>query len=173
MSQTPVLRNRNNFRQDLLPYLLFYYRRHSWRNGYHRRKWNRLPEFKSWTRLFAFHIALIPWERYESNYSPSICGLFNLRMATCLKNEKLWIQVIVMKRGGSHQAFRAQDTLHEFCPLHQTSDILFMTLHCLKKELNLVSTCMCVCVCLCKSSILTEFHIGHSWNWLLNIKFLL
>ena len=27
---------------------------------------------KSWTRLIAFHIALmLPWERYESNYSPS------------------------------------------------------------------------------------------------------
>ena len=29
-----------------------------WWNGYHRRKWRH--EFKSWTRLIAFHIALIP-----------------------------------------------------------------------------------------------------------------
>ena len=31
-----------------------------WCNGYHRRKWTRQHEFKSWTRLIAFHIALIP-----------------------------------------------------------------------------------------------------------------
>ena len=29
-------------------------------NGYGRWKWTRRPEFKSWTRLFAFRIALIP-----------------------------------------------------------------------------------------------------------------
>ena len=37
---------------------------HSWRcpwcNGYRCRKWTRRHEFKSWTRLIAFHIALIP-----------------------------------------------------------------------------------------------------------------
>ena len=31
-----------------------------WCNGYRRRKWTRRHEFKSWTRLFAFHLALIP-----------------------------------------------------------------------------------------------------------------
>ena len=31
-----------------------------WCNGYRRRKWTRKHEFKSWTRLIAFHIALIP-----------------------------------------------------------------------------------------------------------------
>ena len=31
-----------------------------WCNGYRRRKWTRRHEFKSWTRLMAFHIALIP-----------------------------------------------------------------------------------------------------------------
>ena len=31
-----------------------------WCNGYRRRKWTRRREFKSWTRLIAFHIALIP-----------------------------------------------------------------------------------------------------------------
>ena len=30
-----------------------------WCNGYRRRKWTRRHEFKSWTRLIAFHIALI------------------------------------------------------------------------------------------------------------------
>ena len=31
-----------------------------WCNGYRRRKWTRRHEFKSWTTLIAFHIALIP-----------------------------------------------------------------------------------------------------------------
>ena len=31
-----------------------------WCNGYRLRKWTRRHEFKSWTRLIAFHIALIP-----------------------------------------------------------------------------------------------------------------
>ena len=31
-----------------------------WCNGYRRRKWTRRHEFKSWTRLISFHIALIP-----------------------------------------------------------------------------------------------------------------
>ena len=32
----------------------------SWCNGYRHWKWTRRHEFKSWTRLIAFHIALIP-----------------------------------------------------------------------------------------------------------------
>ena len=32
----------------------------SWCNCYRRRNWTRRLEFKSWTRLIAFHIALIP-----------------------------------------------------------------------------------------------------------------
>ena len=31
-----------------------------WCNDYRRREWTRRHEFKSWTRLIAFHIALIP-----------------------------------------------------------------------------------------------------------------
>ena len=31
-----------------------------WCNGYRRRKWSWWHEFKSWTRLITFHIALIP-----------------------------------------------------------------------------------------------------------------
>ena len=31
-----------------------------WCIGYRRRKWTRRHEFKSWTRLIAFHIALTP-----------------------------------------------------------------------------------------------------------------
>ena len=33
---------------------------HKWCNGYRRRKSTRRHEFKSWTRLIAFHIALLP-----------------------------------------------------------------------------------------------------------------
>ena len=33
---------------------------HPWCNGYRPRKWTRRHEFKSWPRLIAFHIALIP-----------------------------------------------------------------------------------------------------------------
>ena len=36
------------------------FRRCPWYNGYRRRKWTRRHEFKSWTKLIAFHIALIP-----------------------------------------------------------------------------------------------------------------
>ena len=40
------------------------FRRCPWCNGYHRRKWTRWHEFKSWTRLIAFHITLInPWKK--------------------------------------------------------------------------------------------------------------
>ena len=35
-------------------------RRCPWCNGYRCSKWTRRHEFKSWTRLIAFHIALIP-----------------------------------------------------------------------------------------------------------------
>ena len=35
-------------------------RRCPWCNGYRRRKWTRRHEFTSWTKLIAFHVALIP-----------------------------------------------------------------------------------------------------------------
>ena len=31
--------------------------------SYHRRKWTQQPEFKSWTKLFAFHTVLIPLKK--------------------------------------------------------------------------------------------------------------
>ena len=40
----------------------------SWSSCHRRRKKTRIHEFKSWTRLFAFHGTLIPLERYESNF---------------------------------------------------------------------------------------------------------
>ena len=41
-------------------HMLSIFRRCPWFNGYRRRKWTQRHEFKSWTRLIAFHIALIP-----------------------------------------------------------------------------------------------------------------
>ena len=41
-------------------YIYIYIWRYPLCNGYRRRKWTRRHEFKSWTRLIAFHIALIP-----------------------------------------------------------------------------------------------------------------
>ena len=37
-----------------------YHLQNLWCNCYRRRKWTQRHEFKSWTRLIAFHIALIP-----------------------------------------------------------------------------------------------------------------
>ena len=45
-----------------------------WCNGYRRKKWTRWHEFKSWARLIAFHIALIPLGKVWSNYSPYSYG---------------------------------------------------------------------------------------------------
>ena len=46
-----------------------------WSNGYRRRKWTWRHEFKSWTRPDCIsHSIKYPWERYESNYSPSAMG---------------------------------------------------------------------------------------------------
>ena len=36
-------------------------RRCPWCNGYRYRNWTQRHEFKSWMRLIAFHIALIPF----------------------------------------------------------------------------------------------------------------
>ena len=69
------------------------YGRHLWCNGYHRRKWTCQPDFKSWTKLFAFQIVLIP-----SILPPSIgkivgqTGFFNLGMANSLRKGKLHIK---------------------------------------------------------------------------------
>ena len=49
-------------RNEIIPVVMipFQSRRCPSCNGYHHRKWTRRHEFKSWTRLTAFHIALIP-----------------------------------------------------------------------------------------------------------------
>ena len=68
-------------------------------NGYRCRKGTQRHEFKSWTRLIAFHIALIPLGKVWIQYSPSSYGLivgqtgfFSLGEATSLGEGKLWIQ---------------------------------------------------------------------------------
>ena len=66
---------------------------------YRHRKWTRRHEFKSWTRLIAFHIALIPlgkvWIQLFSLQlwvnSRADC-FFSLGDATSLGEGKLWIQ---------------------------------------------------------------------------------
>ena len=50
--------HKTEFIQPLTSHLTSW--RYPWCNGYGRRKWTRRHEFKSWTRLIAFHIALIP-----------------------------------------------------------------------------------------------------------------
>ena len=42
--------------------------KHSWCNGYRRRKWTWQPKFKSGTRLSAFYIIQTPLKKYESSY---------------------------------------------------------------------------------------------------------
>ena len=49
-----------NFNFKLNLYCIFFSFRISWCNGYRHRIWTRRYEFYSWTRLIAFHIALIP-----------------------------------------------------------------------------------------------------------------
>ena len=45
---------------NLWEYMFSLLRKCLWCNGYPRRQWTRRHEFKSWTRLIAFHITLIP-----------------------------------------------------------------------------------------------------------------
>ena len=59
-SQCPMLKvlSQNSYGKLRFHYLQTW--RCPWCNGYRRRKWTRRDEFKSRTRLIAFHIALIP-----------------------------------------------------------------------------------------------------------------
>ena len=50
---------KNNLTEEL-PSIMYKKWRCTWSNGYRRRNWTRRHEFKSWTRLMAFHIALVP-----------------------------------------------------------------------------------------------------------------
>ena len=61
-----------------------------WCNGYRRRIWTRRHEFKSWTRLIAFHIALIPLRKVWVNSRTD--WVLQPWEATSLGEGKLWIK---------------------------------------------------------------------------------
>ena len=74
-----------------------------WCNGYRHRKWTWRQEFKSWMRLIAFHIALIPlgkvWIQLfslqlwvNSREKVEKTGFFSFGEATSLGEGKLWCQ---------------------------------------------------------------------------------
>ena len=65
-----------------------YTRRHSWCNGYRRRKWTWRPEFKPSMRLFAHHIAQILLEKEWIQLFSLQTELFNHGMATSLGEKK-------------------------------------------------------------------------------------
>ena len=72
-------------------------RRCPWCNGYRRRKWTRQHEFKSWTRLIAFHITQIPlgkvWIQLFSLQlwvNSRTDSFFSLGEATSQGEGKLW-----------------------------------------------------------------------------------
>ena len=89
-----------------------------WCNGYRRRKWTRWHEFKSWTRLIAFHIALIPlgkewiqifslhlWVNSRADWVLQPCwGNYSRRRKTLnsnlLNSAKNWPCVISCSSGG-------------------------------------------------------------------------
>ena len=83
----------------LIPCSSLFINRFPWCNGYRRRKWTRRQKFKSWTRLIAFHIALIPlgkvwiqlfslqlWVNSRTDW------VLQLGESTSLGEGKLWIQ---------------------------------------------------------------------------------
>ena len=81
-------------------------RRCPWCNGYRHRKWIRWHEFKSWTRLIAFHIVLIPLGKVWIQ-------LFSLQLGvnTEFKPVKLRLQIDLV----SYPA-RAEGVLKRRCP---------------------------------------------------------
>ena len=71
-----------------------------WCNGYRRRKWTRRHEFKSWSRLIAFHIALIPlgkvWIQLFSlqlRVNSRTDWFFSLGEATSLENSEFKLRL--------------------------------------------------------------------------------
>ena len=68
-------------------------------NGYHHMKWNWWTEFKSWTKLIAFHFALIllgkAWihQFYSQLWRKRRkTSFFNFGLATSLRERKFWLQ---------------------------------------------------------------------------------
>ena len=64
-----------------------------WCNGYRRRKWTRRHDFKSWTMLIAFHIALIPLGKvWIQLFSLQLWVNCRADWVFTLGEGKLWIQ---------------------------------------------------------------------------------
>ena len=99
-----------------------------WRNGYPHWKLARFPEFKFWTRLFAFHITLKPLRK---DINPTIvtpargknlgkAELFNLGMSNGQGKENSELkQVVDLDRDGLHQTIAAKEIRHGLCPTTQ------------------------------------------------------
>ena len=77
------------------PYTANVHKRCPWCEGYRLRKWTRQYEFESWTKLIAFHIALIPlgkvWIQLFSLHLPLVgqTRFFSIDEATSLGEGKL------------------------------------------------------------------------------------
>ena len=94
--------NNNNNNNSIDDYLLFNKYidvRCPWCNGYRRMKWTRRYEFKCWTRLIAFHIALIPLGKIWIQLF-SLQGEFQPWIQTCKTPLKNWPCVISCPSGG-------------------------------------------------------------------------
>ena len=57
-------------------------------NNYQHKKWTQLPKFKTWTRLFAFHITLIPLEKVGLQLFSLKLWIRNSRYGRKKKNSK-------------------------------------------------------------------------------------
>ena len=105
-----------------------------WQNDY----W--LPEFESWTRQFAFHIALIPLGKLwillfslnlRGNYGENCC--FFLKLSAILKQTKWWFEMfllqyerpcIVLVKPKDNWLQKRQSHLTQFCVLYQQKFLL-------------------------------------------------
>ena len=124
-----------------------------WCHGYRHRKWTQGHEFKSWTRLIAFHIALIPWERYESNYAPSSYGVCGGQTGCGCRGWLRW-------RGVGFQAVRIRALEEVVWVRGDVKDERSGGLVC-------VSVCVCmyvyVCIYVCVSHYITIYIYIYIW----------
>ena len=79
----------------VFPIQLNYYQRYTQHNSYRHRKWNQQPEFKSWTKLCAFHFVLIPLKKVWIHLFPTM-GKYERRLGSLVwvrqSLYKEWIQ---------------------------------------------------------------------------------
>ena len=78
---------------------------HGWRclwcDGYRQRKWTRWHEFKSWLRLTAFHIALIPLGKI-------LIQLFSLQIWVVSRADRVLSQPVYEKENSESKAFKSR-----------------------------------------------------------------